>query len=648
MKSNLQGKLALTMMMTSFLMLFSCKKALDIKPLSQVDYTQNYRNVTDANAAVLGIYGKFMGIAEQYIVLNELRADLMDVTPNADKYLQEISQHHVTVGNPWADPRPFYEIILNCNDVLYNLNIMLADNKISVADYNYRYSDIGAMRTWLYLQLGIHFGTIPYITDRLADVNAVNGLKDAAKYPRIPFDQLLDKLITFTKGLPWLEPYPNIITLINGSTATNPATPATVNGFPITKNFIDKHLVLGDLYLWQAAYNHPENYKLAATEYKKVLEYVQDGAGDNTYRMSFNDVGNNVFNDFCVDYTRYREQDINQLVSTSTQGWRSMFSRPVYPTLDTKLNSVWIWQIYFPQSTAPVDPFVDLFSPKGGRYLVQPSQPAIDNWNAQVQGGNANFSTTFYSDGRMRLTFNDPTGNYNKFNNQNVIMKNLYIYEDATVSQANKYGRWFLYRDATLNLRYAECANRDQTGPYNYGMLAYAILNNGINYNFNPYNFSLTSPVQNGNGPTPLLPGTTVNSVPTPPNGDYTNIEQTFYPDPYYIDARQGETPRYRNGWYKSPGIRGRASLTAYPRADMFDMIKQEDELLMEGGLEVAYEGHRWEDLLRIAIRRFQTTGNYRVLSDKVGDKLAKDGYGGAAIAQAKLQAGDFYLPFNW
>jgi hypothetical protein len=642
MKSNLKGKVVLTLMMTSLLMLFSCKKALDVKPLSEVDISQNYRNVSDANAAVLGIYGKFMGLAEQYVVLNELRADFMDITPNADKYLQEISQHHVTAGNPWADPRPFYQIILNCNDVLYNMNIMLAQNRISVADYNYRYSDIGCLRSWLYLQLGIHFGNIPYVTDPLANIN---DLKDQSKFPRVDLETLLAKLISFTVALPWHEPYPNIITLINGSTVTTVPTPATISGFPITHTFIDKHIVLGDLYLWESAFNkHPGDYTLAATEYRKVLEYVQDGATNNTYRMGTTSILQSTvaasFNDFAIDYVRYTEQNINSLISDNNHGWRSMFARPVYPTYDTKLDAVWVWQMFFPQGIQPTDPFVDLFSQQGGRYLVQPSQTAIDNWNAQVQtqanggNGNTNFTTTFSSDARMRLTFFDPTGNYSSYNNQNVIMKNLYTYQDATVSQANKYGRWFLYRDVTLNLRFAECANRD-----GYPLLTYAILNNGLNFNFNPYNFNFANPVQNGNGP--ALPPSTSS---TPPNADYTNVEQTFYPAPYDIQARNGDTPRYREGWYQSPGIRSRAWLTAYPRTDIGNTNAQEDELLLEGGLDAAYEGHRWEDLLRFAIRR----GDNSILAAKVGAKLAKDGYSGAATAQAKLQAGDWFLPFTF
>jgi len=637
MKRNLQKKLTLVLLITCFFTLFSCKKTFDIKPLSEVDVTQDWRNVTDVNSAILGVYGKLLGVAEQYIVLNELRGDLMDVTPNADKYLQEISQHHVTIGNPWGDPRPYFTIILNCNDILYHMNIMLAQNLISVADYNYRYSDIGALRTWMYYQLAIHFGTVPYVTDPLSNIN---DLKDQSKFPRLDLQTMLSKLVPFMQSLPWLDPYPNVITLINGSTTTTTPTPATISGFPITHNFVDKHLVLGDLLLMQAAYGHPENYTLAATQYRFVLEYVKDYQTNGTYRIE-GTVDFTNYNDFGVDYQRWREQDINQLKNTNTQGWRSMFGRAVYPTYDTKLDAVWVWQMFYPQAFQPVDPFVDLFSQQGGRYLVQPSQTMINYWNSQTQslansgvGGNANFTTFDSFDARFRLSVFDPTGNYNSFNNQNVIMKNLYTYQDNTVSQSNKYGRWFLYRDATLNLRYAECANRD-----GYGILSYAVVNNGLITNFNPYNYSLT-PTNTGNGP--ALPATT--SLGNVPNGDNTNIMQTFYPAPYDIDARSGTTPYFRSGWYQNAGIRGRANVTSYNRtATIGNVVAQEDEMLLEGALEVAFEGHRWEDLLRFAIRR----GDAHILADKVYDKLSKDGYPGAATAQATLLT-NYYLPFNW
>jgi len=137
--------------------LFSCKKILEKNPDNALVPTEVYRNVYDADAAIVGLYGKFMGLSKQYIVLNELRADLMDVTMNADADLRDINEHNAKLTNPYADPRPFYAVINDCNDVLKNFNIMLADKKFSASDYQQRYSDVGALRSWLYLQVGIHW-----------------------------------------------------------------------------------------------------------------------------------------------------------------------------------------------------------------------------------------------------------------------------------------------------------------------------------------------------------------------------------------------------------------------------------------------------------------------------------------------------------
>ncbi|HEV2831529.1 MAG TPA: RagB/SusD family nutrient uptake outer membrane protein, partial [Hanamia sp.] len=162
----------------------SCKKFLDVQPEDKLVSEQMYRDVFDADAAVLGVYGKLMNVAKQYIVLNELRADLMSVTVNADPYLREIGTSAVTEGNPYANPKPFYEVILNCNDVLKNFDIMLKDKKFSQDDYNQRYSDVGAIRSWVYLQLGIQFGNVPYITDPIDNIDDV---KDASKFPKVSF-----------------------------------------------------------------------------------------------------------------------------------------------------------------------------------------------------------------------------------------------------------------------------------------------------------------------------------------------------------------------------------------------------------------------------------------------------------------------------
>ena len=138
----------------------SCKKIFDIKPVSEVDQTQAYRNVYDADAAVIGIYGKVMKLAKQYMLWNELRGDLMDITFNSDQYLRQLSEQTVTTDNPYINPQPFYDVIINCNDALKNFKIMLQQNKLKADEFAQRYSDVGALRSWLYLQLGIDFGNI--------------------------------------------------------------------------------------------------------------------------------------------------------------------------------------------------------------------------------------------------------------------------------------------------------------------------------------------------------------------------------------------------------------------------------------------------------------------------------------------------------
>ncbi|MBL7742000.1 MAG: RagB/SusD family protein, partial [Chitinophagaceae bacterium] len=132
--------------------LAGCKKVFDIRPQDQLDVSQAYQNVYDADAAVVGIYGKFMNMADRYVILNELRGDLLDVTNNADENLRQISTHTVAANNPYASPRPFYELIINCNDALKHFKIMVAEKRMTEDEFQQRYSDIGALRSFLYLQ----------------------------------------------------------------------------------------------------------------------------------------------------------------------------------------------------------------------------------------------------------------------------------------------------------------------------------------------------------------------------------------------------------------------------------------------------------------------------------------------------------------
>jgi starch-binding outer membrane protein, SusD/RagB family len=571
----------------------SCKKMFDIKPETSVDQSQAYRNVYDADAAVIGIYGKVMKLAKQYMLWNELRGDLMDITFNSDQYLRQLSEHTATADNPYSNPRPFYDVILNCNDALKNFTIMLQQNKLKTDEYVQRYSDVGAIRSWLYLQLAVHFGNIPYVTDALTQAS---DLRNPAIFPMMPLKQVIDSLVRFTESLPFLENYP---------VGTNLQT--TVDGYPTSKFFINKNILLGDLYLWQGQYDK------AAISFKKVMDI--NGPVGNT-ELWYNQYRVSSFGNAGITYAR--AQDFSSLVYTN--GWRYLFERPF---TDNEFNWEMIWVLPFDKNFQPVDPFIDLFSINGGSYQVRPSQQAIDNWNSQTQvftlTGGTGTAPVVYGDNfplDSRGVFS-----YRFINGQPVIMKHIYNFltpypDYQPINVLAEQGKWFLARAATLHLHFAEAANR--AGKYK---LAYALVNRGI--------------------------GFTYDNVPGGTNGrDVTNVQQTFLPYPYNFDARVGDAPPYRNTWYRNQGIRGRANLKVVTLPATDSVTNVENMIMNEDALELAYEGERWPDLLRVAIRRNDPS----FIADRIYNKLIKSGIsaGAAGQARAKLMAGNWFLPFNW
>ncbi|MFD2162125.1 RagB/SusD family protein [Paradesertivirga mongoliensis] len=579
MKRNIRSLFTGVLSLMLVLSTLSCKKMFDISPEDALEYDKNYQNVNDADAAVWGIYGKFVQIADRYMVLNELRGDLEDVTLRSTKYIREINDHNVSADNPWADPKPFYEIIINCNDVLSNFDKMLADTRLSQADYDIRYSEIGAVRTWVYLQLGIHYGSIPYVTDPLTSIKDV---QDESKYPRISFDQLLTNLTQFAEALPNKDP------ITSGSLFR------TLDGNNTRKMMVNKYLLLGDLYLWK------QNWQQAAVYYQKMMNYAdverQDRNSEQWYET------------YKVSGWR------SQLVGGN---WDDMFSA-AYNERYSNYNI--IWQIPFSKGFAPQNPFIALYSASEG-YQIKASNLAIQNWDNQTRIGNSLVDVN--------------RGAQNSYRSKALpeIIKLIPNYNPQEPFETA--GKWILYRAPLLHLRMAEAAN--QVG---LDSISDALLNIGIQNTFRPA------------------------SLPS----NRTNIMQTVKDvnSPFYFDARNGDAPTFRAPWYRNDGIRGSNGLlpAKVDSASYFDMSNpgdpqkpftdeagfrraMEDLLLEEAALELAFEGNRWPDLLRTALRRKTTDPNY--LANKIAAKFEAKGDGaGAAAVRARLSnEANWYLPFK-
>ncbi len=591
MKKRLLKILITVFTVVVFLGINSCSKMFDIQPKSAVSDAQMYRNVYDADAAVIGIYGKFLNVLDQYVILNEVRSDLTDVTLNANQYLKQLNTHAVVEGNPYANPLPFYEVILNCNDALKNFKLMRTALKMTEDEFNQRYSDIGALRCWLYLQLGVQFGAVPYVTE---PIDNINDLKDASKFPKIGLDQLLDNLVQFMESIPFKSPYPTGSSLLS-----------TYDTYYTEKIFINKNCLLGDLYLWKGSWTK------AATAYREVIRI-----GEIPYVVN---PGEQYYEYYKLGYTS----------NLSGGNWMNIFRQPFGERYS---NYEIMWNLPYDKNFNPKNPFIDLFS-SSGNYLLKPSDLAINNWNLQIRNDNGILPGTPTDIRGLNASYKGTIGQYevNKYTSN---------YSQMLPFETN--GKVILYRGATLFLRFAEAANHDGRD-----RIAYSFLNNGISTNFDP--------------------------VPGGGNArDVTNIQQTRFGNyltgpyetaPYYFDARVGDYPQFRNTWYRNIGVRSRASnrnasvdstrsfnMGVMPRilTNGVNLMNDMDDLLIdESGLETAFEGNRWGDLLRIALRRKATDPNY--LANKIGAKFdAAHNADGAAVKARLKDPANWYLPFTW
>ncbi|WP_294546516.1 hypothetical protein [uncultured Bacteroides sp.] len=512
---------------------------VDTELESVVEYKNHYKTIPDADNAILGLYGLFMNLAEQTIVLGELRADLMDVTNNASIELQEINSNTPSVNNKYADLTNYYAVIQNCNDMLAGFDEMLANNRMTQDEYAERYSDVAAIRCWTYLQVGMYFGKVVYVTTPVVSVEDAQKLEHM---PKIGLDELLPLLIECMENLPTLEDYKN-----------SALVQYKLDTYDLKRFFINKRILLGDLYLWN------NNYREAAVQYRKFLATDEDKSATSNavrYRCGTYSTGGDTY--YQVFYERYMEGDVNSYKNT----WLNMFA---FQADKSALWSELIWTVSYDEKFEPYYPMIELFANQGkGKYQLKPSAYAVESlWASQMQTNGAPF------DGRGE------DSSFKWVDGQCVVQKYLYDYDPTKPYM--KRGRWFLNRAALVLLRYAEAANR-----CGYTDLAYSILNEGFKntYVWGDEYGDLNR--QTGYGP-----------------GEP-------YPAPFYFDARSMDAPYHRAPWREFNGIRGRVSLKAKPLEPQQDETKvqcMEKMLIEEAALECAFEGHRWGDLVRVARR---------------------------------------------
>ncbi len=542
----LLGLIVLTVFATS------CDTLLDVDS-ERIMYPEDHQidSPNDSIYSMIGIFTQFQKLAEPYVLLGELRGDLMDVTENAGLDLLEINNLDVTADNPYNKIEDYYSVINHCNYLINNIDTAIISN--GEKSLLKEYAAAKTIRAWTYMQIAMNYGTAKYYTEPLLTVTEAQ--KD---FPEYSVSELVPLLIQDLEPVKFVK---------------NPGAISLGVDMTSEKIFIPVPLMLGELYMWSGQYEN------AAREYYSLIEDERYVVNDNYSSTWLVDNGVFVGRQY-IDYI-----DIFELTNRE--------------------------QITVMAGSKELGEEDELYNITIEDYEVLPSQVAINNWDAQTYYYNENVTTPgdlrgdlgsyIGSDWRLIVNGSNVVGGSN-----NMILKYFLMGERAEDAKAA-----ILYRVATLYLRYAEAVNR--AGKPN---LAFAVIKHGMNMDALEVDT--------------IVPRHEKYSTYTDSTGtflDYVDFSNIAFDENIGVHSR-GCGNMDRAADYVIPAFSSLADSILYV----------EDKIIEELALETAFEGNRFQDLMRIALRR----GDPAFLADKVA---AKHTGNEAAIRSKLMDESNWYLP---
>jgi hypothetical protein len=527
----------------------------------------------DSLYSTSAILSQVQKLANSYVLLGELRGDLMDISSKSSVYLKQINDFDITDLNPYANNiRDYYSIINNCNYVIHNIDTSVVKGGVKVM-YK-EYAAAKGIRAWTYMQLALNYGSAIYYDKTIMTVADAESVQAQAP---LSMNELAPLLIADLS--PWKDAdLPDFGSIYQQNTH---------------KSFFPIRFLLGDLYLWTGQYEN------AAKEYHDLM--VKNWYTIGPYRTIYELSKSKVFtgsityeNNFWPgQYLGHFSEDIAYIAATNENG------------LKFELDSLCY------------------------NHMLAPSPVAISNWYSQRYCGNYK-KTIKKADGVTDTTFIvvlDTVGDLRRVGSLSVtnLGSAYYINKPFTTadyiqkyetmnpldSTKNENKQIVVYRSPLLYLRYAEAVNR--LGKPN---LAFAVIKYGLN-----------SVTMSSNAIVPRSEKT--------PLSNYMDFTAPRFINNIGIRMRGCGNLDLDTTYYRIPNYALHAGPRNNPQQDSTEFV--EDAIQKELALEMAFEGNRFHDLMRIAIRR----NDPAYLADKVAAKHVDNK---SAIREKLMHIENWYL----
>ncbi len=172
----------LILLMASALVITSCSDFLNPNQELNLSEEQMYRDWYEYRSAAMGMYAIQQELVEQLFILGEVRADLVNITKNADADLIEIYNFDVSRDNKYASPTNFFRLISNTNNlirVLERTHPEVTDPNSPITNYDRLYGEVLCMRAWAYFNAVRIYGKVPFIHESLTSIDETEAFLDS-------------------------------------------------------------------------------------------------------------------------------------------------------------------------------------------------------------------------------------------------------------------------------------------------------------------------------------------------------------------------------------------------------------------------------------------------------------------------------------
>lgn len=521
----------------------SCGDMLD-QESDHVIYTdkEHLNNATDTLYSVIGIMNKLQVLSDRTVLLGELRGDLVDINNYTSADLREIATFNISDDNVYNSPRDYYAVINNCNYFIAHADTALKNNR---NEYVFRreYAAVKAFRAWTYMQLVLNYGRVPLVTTPILTKDDADREYEMADIATI-CKYFAEDIAPYAD-----ERYPEY---------------GTIRGNDSRLFYFPIYLLMGELNLWAG------NYREAALNYYKFLS-TRNGQNRAFPMTAFS-------------------------AQWSGDKFQSVYDNYTHDCFDNEtLNSEMITMI--PGDSIPSEgnysELRDIFSSttrNQNHNLVEPSQQLKDlsasqiychlNDAQEIQYAPADL--TGLERGDLRLYSVYTRSSYIETGNSIIIDLNSEGWNNKKFSTRNVH----LYRGSVVYLRLAEALNRA-----GFPRFAFAILKTGVNNNVIE------------NDIMPYYPG------------EEAFLKQFDFSNTLYVLRTKANLTSQNTIGVHSRGC-GWAELDdKYAFPDNEDTASEQERLnyqieavenliIDEDALETCFEGYRFHDLMRVALRR--------------------------------------------